>query len=125
VALDSDLEIDMVKCETPDCREDLIDKIDVRLRISTAWKATTFVVMILFFVWGVVFSLYGAGLSDRKEAIKENKALAVENKTDIRVIKNDLDYLKQGQRSMNLKIDRLLNEITKDKDGDHESPRVR
>lgn len=99
------------KCET-DCREERIiaeDTLD-KNKVSklTAWKGLTFTVTILFIVWGIVFGVYGTGLSERKSAIKENRDVAQENKQSIKVIQNDLEYLKRGQAA-------ILHEIRKDR----------
>jgi len=87
------------KCET-ECRDELVHEIADKLPKSVLWKA----IVLFFMVWGVAVGIYGSGLSERKEAIKENRVAAQENKQAIAVIQNDLDYLKQGQHTILMEL---------------------
>lgn len=102
----------MTKCET-DCREDLLVKVEDKIPKSTIWKA----VLLFFMVWGIASGIYYSGLSERKEAIKKTNEMAIENKSTIAVIQNDLNHIRTVQSSMDRKLDRVLTEISK-----HESP---
>jgi len=94
-----------IKCET-DCRDEIYAKMDSYLPKSILWKAILFVGMLC----GAASAVYGTGLTERKEAIKANTTVSMENAKNIAVIGRDLDYIRKSQTATNEKLDMILRE---------------
>ena len=82
----------MTECES-DCRVKLIKAIEDKIPKAMIWKA----IVLVLALYGIIIAVYGSGLEDRKVEIKQNTKIATDNKESIAVIKNDLQYLKNGQ----------------------------
>lgn len=96
------------KCDS-DCREELIGFIDDKVPKSIIWKA----ILLFFMVWGVAFGVYGVGLSERKQAIKENSKYTQANRESIKEIGRDLEWMKQAQTITNNRLEIVIEELRK------------
>ena len=95
----------MVKCET-ECRDEIFAKMDGMLPKSIVWKGVLFI----FMLWGIFGAIYTTGLTERKDSIKANTAMAIDNSKNIAVIGRDLDYIRRSQIDTNVKLDTILRE---------------
>ena len=93
------------KCET-DCRDEIYTKMDGMLPKSIVWKGLLFI----FMLWGIFGAIYNTGLTERKDAIKANTTLSVNNAMNIAVIGRDLEYIRKAQLDTNIKLDTIMRE---------------
>ena len=93
------------KCET-ECRDEIFAKMDGFLPKSILWKGVLFI----FMLWGIASAVYATGLTERKDAIKANTTLSVNNAMNIAVIVRDLEYIKKSQLDTNIKLDTIMRE---------------
>ena len=93
------------KCET-ECRDEIFAKMNGFLPRSILWKGVLFI----FMLWGIASAVYATGLTERKDAIKANTTLSVNNAMNIAVIGRDLEYIRKAQLDTNIKLDTIMRE---------------
>jgi len=109
------------KCPT-DCRENLIEKIDSKLRKDMIWKFVASILGVAVILLMAFWNGYTASQKDAAGERKENSRTITQNEKGIAIIKIELLTLKKGQDAMDTQLLNIFRELQKLNARRHDEP---